>query len=199
MRTQHHRTNLRCGACLETIRPVFDREVGPGLWEVDLSAPDKVLTVHSDTVSPARVAELLQQVGYQSLGELTIPPPPATTDDKPITYYPLLLLLLFLLGGTALLQTRLERPDAMRAMMDFMGLFFVAFAFFKLLDLPGFAATYQGYDLIAQTLPVWGYLYPFAELSLGIAYLLGWQPMVTNLVTLVRRPGYRRRRHGWSS
>lgn len=185
MQTHQYRTNLRCGACLDTIRPAFDREAGPGNWGVDLSSPDKVLTV-PQTVPPARVAALLEQAGYKSFGEAERPAPaPPPGEEKPVTYYPLALLALFLLGGTALIQAHLGKFEAARAMSDFMGLFFVAFAFFKLLDPPGFAATYRGYDLIAQRLPAWGYLYPLVELGLGVSYLLGWRPLVTNIITLV--------------
>jgi hypothetical protein len=74
---------------------------------------------------------------------------------------------------------------AMHAMNDFMGLFFVAFAFFKLLDLPGFANGFAGYDLLARRWAGWGYLYPFVELALGVAYLVRWQPLAINVVTLI--------------
>jgi hypothetical protein len=194
MQTHQYRTNLRCGACLEIIRPSFDREIGPGQWGVDLASPDKVLTV-PEAVPAARVAALLEQAGYRSLGEVEVahqgadaprsPEAMPPEEEKPVTYYPLALLILFLLAGTALIQLRLGKFDGVRAMADFMGLFFVAFGFFKLLDLPGFAATYQGYDLIARRFPAWGYVYPFVEVGLGVAYLLGWQPFVVNLVTLV--------------
>ena len=59
------------------------------------------------------------------------------------------------------------------------------FGFFKLLDLPGFVRTYRTYDLLAKAVPGWGWVYPFVELALGAAYLLGLMPVVTSLVTLV--------------
>jgi hypothetical protein len=72
-----------------------------------------------------------------------------------------------------------------RAMGNFMGAFFLAFSFFKLLDLRGFADAYRGYDVVARRLPAYGYVYPFIELLLGAAYVTGFQPFATNLVTLV--------------
>ncbi len=183
MTTRTYRTNLRCEGCLAAIKPLFDAEPGVASWEADVSSPDRTVTVHSDTVTPARVGELLRQAGYESLGEVERPAAPPA-DERPVTYLPLALLLLFLLGGTLILQVR-TGWNAARGMGDFMGLFFVAFAFFKLLDLPGFAATYRGYDLIAARAPAWGYLYPFVELSLGVAYLLTWHERVVNGVTLV--------------
>lgn len=54
----------------------------------------------------------------------------------------------------------------------FMGVFFLVFAGFKLLDLKGFAASYQMYDIIAKRIRIYAYLYPFIELGLGLGYFL---------------------------
>jgi len=75
--------------------------------------------------------------------------------------------------------------DWMRAMGNFMGGFFLAFSFFKLLNLQGFVDAYQTYDVIARPVRAYGYVYPFIELGLGIAYLVRLAPVVTNLFTLV--------------
>jgi hypothetical protein len=72
-----------------------------------------------------------------------------------------------------------------RAMGNFMGAFFIAFSFFKLLDLRGFADSYSMYDVVARRVPAYGYVYPFIELLLGVAYVTGFQPFTTNLATLV--------------
>jgi hypothetical protein len=66
-----------------------------------------------------------------------------------------------------------------------MACFFLVFSFFKLLDLKGFASTYAMYDLLAMNLPAYGYIYPFIELGLGLSYLTGLNPFVTNWATIV--------------
>lgn len=50
--------------------------------------------------------------------------------------------------------------------------FFIVFATFKLMDLPGFAEGYQTYDLLAKRVPVYGYVYPFIELFFGFTMIL---------------------------
>jgi hypothetical protein len=72
----------------------------------------------------------------------------------------------------------------MRVMTNFMGGFFVAFSFFKLLDLRGFVDSFQSYDVAARLFRPYGYAYPFIELALGVAYLVRFAPVVTNVVTL---------------
>lgn len=60
-------------------------------------------------------------------------------------------------------------------MRAFMGVFFLVFGLFKLLDLKGFVMSYIGYDLIAQRWFTYGYIYPFIELGLAGAFLLNFQ------------------------
>jgi hypothetical protein len=70
-------------------------------------------------------------------------------------------------------------------MRYFMAGFFLAFSFFKFLDLPAFANAYAGYDLLAAKWRVWGFIYPFVELGLGLAYLTHWQPTLTHWLTII--------------
>ena len=71
--------------------------------------------------------------------------------------------------------------DAMRIIM---ASFFLVFASFKLINLHQFAEAYAMYDIIAKRLYWYGYIYPFIELGLGIAYLLNWRPKFVNIFTL---------------
>lgn len=66
-------------------------------------------------------------------------------------------------------------------MRYFMGTFFVVFAGFKLLDLPGFVISYIGYDIIAKRSILYAKAYPFIELGLGLAYFFSqsWADYIT--------------------
>jgi hypothetical protein len=70
-------------------------------------------------------------------------------------------------------------------MRSFMAGFFLVFSFFKFLDIKGFANSYASYDLLAKRWMGWGYVYPFVELALGIAYLVDFDPFITNLATIL--------------
>ena len=63
--------------------------------------------------------------------------------------------------------------------------FFLVFSFFKLLDLTAFADSYQMYDVIAARSRGYALAYPFIELVLGVAYVVRFEPVLTNAVTLV--------------
>lgn len=51
--------------------------------------------------------------------------------------------------------------------------FFLVFGGFKLLDPKGFAEGYAMYDLLAQKVPAYGYVYPYIELGFGFLMLAG--------------------------
>ncbi|GAB5464615.1 MAG: hypothetical protein Kapaf2KO_00510 [Candidatus Kapaibacteriales bacterium] len=52
-----------------------------------------------------------------------------------------------------------------------------------MLNLEGFKDSYAMYDIVARRFPVWGYIYAFIELLLGVAYLIDFYPLLTNSVT----------------
>lgn len=184
------KTNLNCGSCVAAVKPFLDDVPNISDWDVDTATPDKILTVSGDNVSLDSVTAAVAKAGFVATGDKSsVKSHPAAieaADVTPaVTYYPLLLLGTFLFGVVALVELRIGTFDPTRAMQNFMGAFFGAFAFFKLLDLRGFADSYRMYDIVARRLPVYGYVYPFIELALGAAYITGFQPAAVNLTTLV--------------
>ncbi len=97
---------------------------------------------------------------------------------------------LFVLFGIVLLwATALTYPwsnhhaghDWMRHVM---GGFFLLFGGLKLVNLRSFAPLFREYDIIAKRVPAYGYLYPFIEVALGIAYTFSFFLLATNLITV---------------
>ena len=70
-------------------------------------------------------------------------------------------------------------------MLDFMGLFYIVFSFFKMLDLKGFPESFKMYDPLAKRLPIYGWIYPFLETVLGIMFLMRFQVYIAIITTLV--------------
>lgn len=101
------------------------------------------------------------------------------------TYKPILLIFAYITMISLLVQFGQGHFMPMQFMLHFMAGFFLTFSFFKLLNLSGFAESYAMYDVIAKRIPAWGYIYAFTELALGIAYLINFNPLVTNAVTFI--------------
>lgn len=185
----HTLTGLTCGGCVKRVQAAL------APWatqvEVTLDPPRAVLTHPHGT--PADWQAAVAAAGHYALLLAPTAPSPTTApvaEDTPTgwfaTYRPLLLILAYLLAGSVLVQVPLGQGVATHETMRyFMAGFFLVFSFFKLLDLQAFANAYAGYDLLAARWQGWGLAYPFVELGLGVAYLVNWNPVLTNATTLV--------------
>lgn len=96
---------------------------------------------------------------------------------------PLFLIFGYLFSASILLNFRDWNTG--EAMLDFMGLFYIVFSFFKFLDLKGFPESFRMYDPLAKAMPAYGWVYPFIELSLGLLFLMRWQIQTALLITIV--------------
>ena len=101
------------------------------------------------------------------------------------TYKPILLIFGYITTIAIIAATHQNTFHWMQAMNIFMAGFFLTFSFFKMLDLKGFAESYSMYDIVAKKWNGWGYVYAFTELALAIAFLTGFNPILTNAITFV--------------
>ena len=97
--------------------------------------------------------------------------------------FPLFLIFVFILGASVLLNYNPWRFSGF--MLDFMGLFYIVFSFFKFLDFKGFPESFRMYDPLAKFIPVYGWIYPFIELALGVLFLMRIQIPLVLIITLV--------------
>lgn len=95
--------------------------------------------------------------------------------------------LFIILGYILVASILLHREDwhMGEIMIDFMGLFFIVFSFFKMLDIGGFASSFTMYDPLAKKIPWYGSLYPFIETGLGLMLLLRWQVDLALIITII--------------
>jgi len=96
---------------------------------------------------------------------------------------PLLLILFYITTASVLLNYEAWLWNEF--MLDFMGLFYIVFSFFKMLDLKGFTASFSMYDPIAKKVPFYGKIYPFIETILGVLFLMRFEIDIALMVTLV--------------
>ncbi len=181
-------SGLTCGGCVNRVKSIlsdFTEDV-----EVTLDPPQATLTKPSKDLHAMNTA--LSAVGNYQLHALAPPTvikqvPNESKEDKSwfATYYPLLLVFAYILLISFAVEIAHGHFVWQRWMAHFMAGFFIVFSFFKLLDLPGFANSYAMYDLLAKKWLGYGFIYPFIELGLGLAYLLQWQPTLTNWITLM--------------
>ena len=187
-------SGMHCPACVRRLTDAFRAVAGVVSARVTLSPPSAELET-SQVVQISTLQNAARQAGNYIVTEAVqgvtpgiIASPsksdPAAGEPQP-TLYPLGLIVLYI-AGAASLATWVRGDRSLHTFMnDFMAGFFIVFSFFKLLDIRGFADAYQSYDVIAKHSRMWAMAYPFVELALGAAYLTRWQPVPTNIVTLV--------------
>lgn len=156
--------------------------------EIQLEAPQATITMQKHIPLPV-LQQALNKAGNYHISEdnTVMPHTNGTTAEASFikTYKPLLLIGVYILITTLLPEIISTTFDISRWMRHFMAGFFLVFSFFKLLDLKGFADSYSTYDIIAQKWYGWGFVYVFTELALGIAFLIDFNPLLTNAVTFV--------------
>ncbi|GAA4272672.1 MauE/DoxX family redox-associated membrane protein [Aquimarina gracilis] len=96
---------------------------------------------------------------------------------------PLFIIFGFIIAVSVLLNYRDWNMQNM--MLDFMGLFYVVFGFFKILDLNGFPESFRMYDPLAKAVPIYAWIYPFIELSLALLFLMRWYVPIALVLTLL--------------
>ena len=96
---------------------------------------------------------------------------------------PLLIILTYISVASVLMNYK--NWNSNEAMLDFMGLFYIVFSFFKMLDLKGFPESFRMYDPLAKRLPIYGWIYPFIETGLGLMLLMRFEIKIALIITLI--------------
>ncbi|MBD3863716.1 heavy-metal-associated domain-containing protein [Olleya marilimosa] len=95
---------------------------------------------------------------------------------------------LFLIFGyitTIAILLNIRAWETSNFMLDFMGLFYFVFSFFKFLDLKGFSESFKMYDPLAKVVPKYGVVYPFIELGLGLLFITRVQIPLALIITII--------------
>ena len=186
-------TGMTCNGCLAKVNRTINALDEIQEATIQLEYPQAKI-VASESLSLKDINLALKKVGNYTISEEyqeTVQAPlPEIKKQEPLaeksitTYKPLILIVGFIAAVTVLSQYPFSDFSGMLWMRHFMAGFFIVFAFFKLLNLKGFADSYRMYDIVAAKWKAWGYMYPFVELALGILYLINITPFFTNMVTV---------------
>ena len=178
-------TGMTCGGCETTVKSKL--LMLPDVTAVEVSKDTKTATIAME--KHIALSELQKTLGgSEGKYQISASQHNETAEQAKSwfeTYKPLLLIFGFVTLVASIMQINNERFDVMQFMQHFMAGFFLVFSFFKFLDLKGFAESYAMYDIVAKRIPAWGYIYPFIELGLGIAFCINYNPQLTNIITLI--------------
>jgi len=181
---------MTCSGCQAKVQGLLSKVKGVKNVAIDLSKGKAIIDMEKHIPTNELQSALkdypkyqLSENGHHQHHSMTV----ADEESKSWleTYKPILLIFGYILGTTLLIEVVNAAFAWTRWMEHFMAGFFLVFSFFKLLNLQGFAESYSTYDIVAKNWNGWGYVYAFVELALGVAFLVGFNPLITNGVTFV--------------
>jgi cation transport ATPase len=191
MDTTYTLSGMHCGACVGRITTAlqpFAESVS-----VTLNPPRAVLSNPNTNATLSAIQAAVTKAGAYAITPEThtarrIEPstePQNDNDNWLATYWPLILIVGYI-AIAALAGTPAPGETRLAAWMtNFMAGFFLVFSAFKFLNLRGFADAYASYDLLAKRWRAYGFMYPFLELALGLAYLFRFEPTLTHIATIL--------------
>lgn len=170
----------RTAVSLENETAVIESAQGVDMGILRKALPEKY------TIILAQDLKKVQETPVQSVGVFKgtyIDNNDNSATSKLVQLKPLFFILGYIVGAVLLLNYK--NWDNGQAMLDFMGLFYIVFSFFKMLDIKDFASSFQMYDPIARRVSVYGNAYPFIETALGLMFLLRFEVQIALVATVV--------------
>lgn len=180
-------TGMTCGGCVTTVEKelravesVTDVQVNleKNEAEVSMSKHISVEILQDALPSKYQIAEKKERNVFTSVNQTSEP-----EKSKLRQLTPLFLIIGYITAASVLLNY--QNRNLGEAMFDFMGLFYIVFSFFKMLDLKGFPDSFRMYDPLAKAVPVYGWIYPFIETALGLMFLLRFQTEIALFATII--------------
>lgn len=177
-------TGMTCNGCRTSVEDKLNALPQVEKASVNLETSEAIIEM-SNHISTEQLQMALSD--KYSISEKNIFKTTSSSIDKEKSdlhqLFPLFLIFAYIIIASALLN---KNPwDINGFMLDFMGLFYVVFSFFKLLDLKGFPESFKMYDPIAKVIPLYGWVYPFIEVALGVMFLMRIETPIALIITLI--------------
>ena len=178
-------SGMTCEGCKSSVENKLSSLDGVDNVKVDLARGQAVI-YSKNPVSFSLIKETLppkyslineQDINLDTHSEATI------KGSKIKQLKPLFIILGYIFIASILLNYK--NWNSSNAMLDFMGLFYIIFSFFKILDVKGFSMSFRMYDPLAKQAPIYGYIYPFIEVILGMMFLIRFEVNIALILTLI--------------
>ncbi|MBR9758008.1 MAG: heavy metal transporter [Algicola sp.] len=186
MKHTYNVTGMTCNSCKAKVKEALQNTPHIDEVNVNLSSGDVTLTMSQHvalkTLQDAlpdkyQISKKQEQNVFASTANLEEP----KSDLQQL--FPLFLIFGYIIVASVLIN--MKSWNWSDFMLDFMGLFYIVFSFFKLLDLKGFPESFKMYDPLAKAIPAYGWIYPFLETALGIMFLMRIQIPLALVITLI--------------
>lgn len=183
-------TGMTCGSCKASVEESLNNIEDVTNVEVNLENEEAVITMNSHIEvqelqkalsSKYTITEKEQKNVFTSTHSSSFEIEEEKSKLQQLK--PLLLIIFYIASASVLLHYK--NWSWSDFMLDFMGLFYIVFSFFKMLDLKGFPESFRMYDPLAKQIPAYGWVYPFIETALGLMFLMRFEVNIALIITLV--------------
>ena len=178
-------SGMTCEGCVSSVKDKLLAVEGVDQVEVDLATGEAEIAMHHQLPLIELQKALTNKYDISEKEDAVTETMTIVRQSKFQQLKPLFLIFAYLFAASVLLNY--QDWSLSEAMLDFMGLFYIVFSFFKFLDLKGFPESFRKYDPLAKAAPLYGRVYPFLELLLGLLFLMRLQipfALVTTIVIL---------------
>lgn len=183
MKHTYNMHGMTCNNCVLKVENAI-KKIGMVQFVKVTLQPLRAEITMSGNITFAQFNAFLSLVGEYRLSEIHNDGPQQSSSVYE-SYRTLIFIFGVIIILVALAQLKQGSFNFIIAMNHFIALFLLIFSIFKLINLKEFAFVYSSYDIISARLPGYGYIYPFIELMLGMAYLFHSFPLITNTATLL--------------
>ncbi|MCK0190706.1 MULTISPECIES: heavy-metal-associated domain-containing protein [Flavobacteriaceae] len=182
-------TGMTCGGCKASVEKYLGNVDNVTNVSVNLEKAEAEVTMSSHVATEALKKALpekytLSEKDNKNVFQMTSQSLDATEQKSKLQQLQPLLLILFYIA-TASILLHYKNWDGNAVMLDFMGLFFIVFSFFKMLDLKNFPESFRMYDPLAKRVSIYGWIYPFIETVLGLMFLMRFEIEIALIATLI--------------
>ena len=174
-------SGMTCNSCKSTIESKLSSLDGVYDVQVDLTKSEAII-YSKNPISFSLISDCLPSK-YNVISNEHVQDNEIIKSSKIKQLKPLFIILGYISVTSILLNFR--NWNSTNAMLDFMGLFYIIFSFFKILDIKGFSKSFKMYDPLAKKITIYGYIYPFIEILLGLMFLTRIEVNIALLITII--------------
>ena len=181
MKTTFKISGMTCNGCRSTVENKLSSLDGINNVQVDLNNGEAIV-YSKNPISFSLISNSLPSK-YRVIRNIPAKDNEIMKSSKIKQLKPLFIILGYISVTSILLNFR--NWNSTNAMLDFMGLFYIIFSFFKILDIKGFSSSFKMYDPLAKKITTYGYIYPFIEILLGLMFLTRIEVNIALLITII--------------
>ncbi|MBF24926.1 MAG: heavy metal transporter [Flavobacteriales bacterium] len=172
---------VKCNACINDI--LYDLKQNKHINSVDMNSDLNELYISSEKQFTAVQIQSYIKSQYKVLTKTNRKNITLKKINKIKKLYPLILIITYIFLSSILIN--IDDLNLNNLMLDYMGIFFIVFSFFKFLDLKGFKNSFMCYDIIAKKVSLYGYIYPFIEITISSFLLFRYNVDLALVITII--------------